>query len=239
MSIQELLFLLVIFIANIFEAMTGFAGTLLALPPSILLIGIYDAKAVLNIFALITCSIVAILNYKYINKKELLKILLFMLTGMGIGILLYEKLSVDYLLNIYAIFITIIALKNLLGKKVIKKAPIFIYVSILILAGILHGMFLSGGSLLVIYAIMALNNKNEFRATLAAVWGVLDLLLLINQSFLGYVNSSTLILSVYGFIPLILAIKLGNYLHQYIKQKAFYTITYILLLISGVSLLLS
>jgi len=238
-SIQELLFLLVIFIANIFEAMTGFAGTLLALPPSILLIGIYDAKAVLNIFALITCSIVAILNYKYINKKELLKILLFMLTGMGIGILLYEKLSVDYLLNIYAIFITIIALKNLLGKKVIKKAPIFIYVSILILAGILHGMFLSGGSLLVIYAIMALNNKNEFRATLAAVWGVLDLLLLINQSFLGYVNSSTLILSVYGFIPLILAIKLGNYLHQYIKQKAFYTITYILLLISGVSLLLS
>lgn len=239
MSIQELLFLLVIFIANIFEAMTGFAGTLLALPPSILLIGIYDAKAVLNIFTLITCSIVAILNYKYINKKELLKILLFMLTGMGIGILLYEKLSVDYLLNIYAIFITIIALKNLLGKKVIKKAPIFIYVSILILAGILHGMFLSGGSLLVIYAIMALNNKNEFRATLAAVWGVLDLLLLINQSFLGYVNSSTLILSVYGFIPLILAIKLGNYLHQYIKQKAFYTITYILLLISGVSLLLS
>src|SRR5699024_12738657 len=91
-----------------------------------------------------------------------------MLTGMGIGILLYEKLSVDYLLNIYAIFITIIALKNLLGKKVIKKAPIFIYVSILILAGILHGMFLSGGSLLVIYAIMALTNNNEFTASITA-----------------------------------------------------------------------
>src|SRR5699024_11082146 len=87
-SIQELLFLLVIFIANIFEAMTGFAGTLLALPPSILLIGIYDAKAVLNIFALITCSIVAILNYKYINKKELFKIFILMFFN--------ENLSVDY-----------------------------------------------------------------------------------------------------------------------------------------------
>lgn len=35
MTLQELLFLLVVFIANTFEAMTGFAGTLLAMPASI------------------------------------------------------------------------------------------------------------------------------------------------------------------------------------------------------------
>src|SRR5699024_8354524 len=98
MTIQELLFLLVIFIANTFEAMTGFAGTLLAMPSSIMLIGIYEAKAILNITALITCSIITILNYKYINLKELCKILVFMLIGMILGMFLFEELSINNLL---------------------------------------------------------------------------------------------------------------------------------------------
>ena len=38
------------------------------------------------------------------------------------------------------------------------------------LAGIIHGMFVSGGALLVVYASGALPRKEEFRATMAAVW---------------------------------------------------------------------
>lgn len=40
MTQPELLFLIVVFIANTFEAMTGFAGTLLAMPASMILIGV-------------------------------------------------------------------------------------------------------------------------------------------------------------------------------------------------------
>lgn len=198
MSIQEFLFLLVVFIANIFEAMTGFAGTLLAMPTSMMLIGIYEAKAILNIIALVTCSTIAVLHFKYINKKELCKILLFMLTGMAIGVLLFEKLSVSYLMNIYAVLIIIIAGKNLFLKKEVKTIPKIVHVFIIIFAGAIHGMFLSGGSLLIIYAIVAFKDKSEFRATIAAVWVVLDLLLLLNQISLGYINRGTLTLSLYA-----------------------------------------
>lgn len=239
MTIYEILFLLVVFIANIFEAMTGFAGTLLAMPFSMLLIGINEAKTILNILALIACSYIAIANFKHINKKEFLKITFFMLIGLFLGMILFQVLTLDYLLNIYAVVIILIALKNMFVKKLIVKIPLVVTIIIILLAGVIHGMFLSGGSLLVIYAMTALKDKSEFRATLAAIWVVLDIGMIINQARLGYVTTEILTLTSIALIPLVFAIIIGNILHKYIKQELFLKITYILLLISGVSLLIN
>ena len=51
---KEFIFLIVLFIANIIQAITGFAGTVLAMPASMFLLGIDDAKVVLNVMALIS-----------------------------------------------------------------------------------------------------------------------------------------------------------------------------------------
>lgn len=68
---KEFIFLIVLFIANIIQAITGFAGTVLAMPASMFLLGIDDAKVVLNVMALISGLLIAISSYKSINKKEL------------------------------------------------------------------------------------------------------------------------------------------------------------------------
>lgn len=237
MSISEILFLVVIFIANTFEAMTGFAGTLLAMPASMMLLGLYEAKAILNIIAVIMCVVIAVSNYKYINRSELGKILIFMLVGMVVGMSLFERLSADFLLNIYAIIVMFIAGKNLLFKTKVKSSPSFIHLLIVIIAGVIHGMFLSGGALLVVYALITLRDKYEFRATIAAVWVVLDTIMLANQFRLGYIDQQIITLTMYSIIPLVCAVLLGNFLHQYIKQRTFFIITYILVFISGVSLI--
>ena len=67
---KEFIFLIVLFIANIIQAITGFAGTVLAMPASMFLLGIDDAKVVLNVMALISGLLIAISSYKSINKKE-------------------------------------------------------------------------------------------------------------------------------------------------------------------------
>ena len=41
---------------------------------------------------------------------------------------------------------------------------------VILAAGVVHGMFVSGGALLVIYASGALKEKEEFRATMAMLW---------------------------------------------------------------------
>ena len=81
---KEFIFLIVLFIANIIQAITGFAGTVLAMPASMFLLGIDDAKVVLNVMALISGLLIAISSYKSINKKELLKICTIMIIGMCI-----------------------------------------------------------------------------------------------------------------------------------------------------------
>ena len=48
---KELLFLLVLFVSNVIQAITGFAGTVLAMPPSVYLLGLDHAKLVLNVMA--------------------------------------------------------------------------------------------------------------------------------------------------------------------------------------------
>ena len=48
MSIKYLLFAIAIFISNIVQALTGFAGVMLSIPPSILLFGPDTAIAEIN-----------------------------------------------------------------------------------------------------------------------------------------------------------------------------------------------
>ena len=52
-TVRDALFLVVLFVANTVQAITGFAGTVLAMPFSILLIGANEAKVVLGIMALV------------------------------------------------------------------------------------------------------------------------------------------------------------------------------------------
>lgn len=77
--LEEMLFLLVLFGANVIQGITGFAGTLLAMPASILLIGPDKAKAILNIMAVLSCSIIAVQSLRYVDVRELLKIIAAML----------------------------------------------------------------------------------------------------------------------------------------------------------------
>ena len=50
---KDILFLIVLFVSNVIQAITGFAGTVLAMPPSAYLLGLAHAKVVLNAMALL------------------------------------------------------------------------------------------------------------------------------------------------------------------------------------------
>ena len=79
------LFMLAVFISNIVQALTGFAGVMLSIPPTILLYGPDMAKAVINAICWLVCALLMYQNRQYINPKELLRIVVFMLVGMAIG----------------------------------------------------------------------------------------------------------------------------------------------------------
>ena len=80
--VKKILFLLVVFLTNIIQGITGFAGTMLAMPPSVMLVGFDTAKPILNALGLLSGIYIVAANRKSVNKKEFLKIVAVMSLGM-------------------------------------------------------------------------------------------------------------------------------------------------------------
>lgn len=234
--LNEILFQIVLFLSNTIQTITGFAGTLLAMPFSIRLVGVTEAKAVLNIFTMLACLVIAVSNRKHINYRILIKMTAGMAVGMAIGVWLFERIPLEVLLRCYAVLVILVALKKMFVKKEISL-PAWAMLLVLLAAGIIHGMFLSGGALLVIYAVSVLKEKDEFRATVAPVWVILNALLIVSHYQAGYYTKETITATGISVVPLVLSILVGNRLYKKINQQQFLYMTYILLVISGASLL--
>lgn len=249
MSIKEIIFFVVVFLSNVIQCITGFAGTVLAMPFSLMLVGYNVAKPCLNVLGIVASAGVVATNYKHINIKELIKIVCIMLVGIFGGFFLNGNLNLNEQV-LYKILGFVVIGFMLLGcytafiKKedanVKNKTPFTTIVSyfILILAGLVHGMFVCGGPLLIIYASEKLKEKNEFRATLSAVWIVLNGILMLNDIRSGVFDKNLVVIVLICTAILFFALLLGNYLAKKMSNKVFMIITYILMGISGLSLVL-
>lgn len=236
--ISIILFVLVIMIANIFQGITGFAGTIIAMPFSIMLIGLDDSKYILNFVGILASLVIVVKYYKDIDFKELKKIVIYMTIGVIAGLIFARIISADILLQILPIFIIVIGVKGLLFPTSDKQYKGMIGNSILLVAGIIHGMFIVGGPILIIYAKNNIRVKQQFRATLSAVWLFLNSFILVAQVPQMTFTSTFSILVVGAVIALFIGVKVGEILHERLSQAFFMKLTNILLIVSGLSILL-
>ncbi|WP_047382150.1 sulfite exporter TauE/SafE family protein [Cetobacterium sp. ZWU0022] len=234
--LKDILFLVVVFLTNIIQGITGFAGTVLAMPPGIFLQGIDTAKMVLNILGILASIWIVFISYKDIDWKEVRKILIFMIIGVALGIKLFTLLPLGFLLKVYAIFIVLIALKGILVKGEIYT-PEIVLIGVIICAGIIHGMFVSGGPLIMIYVAKKLKSKSSFRATLSVVWIILNSYLAYSHYNQGIFTSTNINLLWMSIPPFALGMILGNILHYKMSQITFLKLSYVLLSISGIALI--
>ena len=243
MTAQNIGFLIVVFLSNIIQCVTGFAGTVLAMPFSVMLVGLDTARPVLNIMGIAASVGVIVRYHKDIDKKELLTILGVTLPGMLAGAFLKNALAGygDLLFKILGILVILFALMNLaaflLKKDFAEKSKALGY-AFLIAGGVVHGLFVCGGPLIVSYAEVKLRETNAFRATLSAVWIVLNTIILITDTVAGSFDQEILLLTGVCLIVLIAAVLIGNRIADKLSKKAFLLLTYVLMIISGVSLLI-
>lgn len=235
--LNTVLFLVIILITNIIEAITGFGGTMLAMPWAMKVIDITDAKVILNVISLTLAIATTVRYHKYTNYKEVLKMSVIMLLGVCLGLYLYAIIPVAFLQDIYALIIILVAVRGLCQDKSREYSEGMLY-CILAIAGIVHGMFLSGGAFIIIYAVHKLKDKSIIRSSVAPVWIVLNGFIFLQDIYLGRFRPSVITTTVYSFIPLLLAFFIGGYLHRKMKQSVFVKMTYVLLIISGVMLVL-
>ena len=178
-----IVFYVLITLCNIIHGITGFAGTVLAMPFSIMLVGYATAKPVLNWLGLVAGIYVFAGNHKHVNWKELKKIVLVMALGILCGSFLKgfflgtSREKVMYIaLGLFIIYLSVTGLIKVFKPKKNSdetvKSSGFTNV-LLAAAGLVHGIFVSGGPLLIGYLTKrGVTDKVSFRATISTCCAV-------------------------------------------------------------------
>ena len=235
---MTVLFLVILFIAFTVQSLTGFGGPLIAMPLGISVVGVELAKPVITFCAWLSAAVIAVRNRKSIVYRELFKMSGVMIVFMIAGLWLFTNVEISFLQVIYGIIVICIGLKKLFFPSE-KAVPKLMAALAICLAGVMQGLFVSGGSFLVIYAIGAIPEKQQFRATLSGVWAVVNIMLLISYALDGSFTQPVLSTAALGMIPLAAAVVCGSLLAGKMNQKIFLKGAYVLLVISGAVLIIT
>lgn len=128
----------------------------------------------------------------------------------------------------FGLFVVVIASWQLLRAEP-RAFSLSVRVPLLLLAGVVHGVFATGGPLAVFVSANALPDKRSFRGTLSMLWLALNALVLLRLPL----TNASLQTSALMLVPLSLGIAGGELLHRRIDERRFRAVVSALLLIAG------
>lgn len=239
------LFAAVVAVAQTAEAVTGFGGTVIAvalgaqfLDLDVLLPTYVPVNLVLSLY-------IVARHGRYVDRKVLFaRILPLMATGFVAGILVFNRVESRELKSWFGVFVAILAVYELYklrfrpvnGGKKAEKMGLLGAACWLVPAGIIHGIYASGGPLVVNFAARELADKKVFRSTLSALWLTMTSLLALSYAIAGRINTGTLRDSFWLVPSLCTGILAGEWLHGRVEEKRFRMVVNLLLLAAGLAL---
>ena len=241
MLISLLLSGVVVFLSHALEAVTGFGSAVLAMPFITALLGIRQGVIVVTILAWSLALYISISKRQHINFRQFGIIAGFMFLGLPMGMFLFRNFDVFILRRILAIFIIVVSVRQLFLRLIFKKinieAPkgikIFPYYLLLICGGIIHGIFSTGGPLVVLYASRTIPDKSQFRATLSLLWAVLNTVIISIYIIEGSINRE-IAGNVGILLPfIVIGIIIGEKLHHKLDERFFSIIVFSILFFAG------
>ncbi|CAD5110042.1 sulfite exporter TauE/SafE family protein [Zestomonas carbonaria] len=230
-----------IFVAYTLEAMTGFGSVVIALSLGALLLPIKDMLPVLVALNICMSGYLTWKLRALIDRRLLFALILpGMLAGTLLGFALAPWLDDAALKQGFGVLIVWFALRELLRMgqgKPVGRTPRWMTRLQIGAAGISHGLFASGGPLLV-YALASTElDKARLRATLVCVWFSLNSLLTLG--FLAKGSLQPALPHIASYLPLLgIGVLLGERLHHRVQEQHFRIGIYVLLCVTGALLTL-
>ncbi len=240
MDLVWLVFAGFILLAFTLEAITGFGSIVIALSLGILFLPLDTVLPILVCLSIPMSSMLAFKNRQHIDVPLLFKVIFpSMLLGTLSGYFIKPLIDESLLKQIFGVVLLWFATRELwrLYHKTVKpKRARWLTRLLIYSAGISHGLFASGGPLLVYGLAGEKISKAAFRATLSVVWVSMNVFLL--TAFILDGRLQPVLNYVAMYLPLLfVAVKLGNYLHHKLSEQHFRVGIYSLLLMTGIILI--
>jgi uncharacterized membrane protein YfcA len=230
---------LCIFAGHVIAGIAGFGNQIVALPLLAMVVGLAAGKCTLVVMGTIMYAILTARWHEHINLRQLGLIVALAGVGLIIGMYLFERLDqYERAMRIaLGAFVLFTGIQGLLWPTLLKLVPTPIARALVLGGGIVHGVFTTGGPLLVIYAQRAMPHKTEFRSTLGVMWLILNVGLMIGWTATHNWSDQTLTLCVVGLPFLFAGLTIGEYLHHKLDGPQFRTFVNVVLIINGLVLI--
>ncbi|MGZ3456587.1 MAG: TSUP family transporter, partial [Polyangiales bacterium] len=166
-------------------------------------------------------------HWRSVELRMLLRqVVPFVAVGMVVGLALFRLRPTKLLELALAAFVIGLATLEIVrllrgeGERPSKLTRVPA-ISILWLGGVVHGLFGSGGPMVVYYASREISDKGRFRATLSALWLALNGVLIANYASLGLLDVHSARVTLTLLPALVIALILGEWLHRRIDERMF------------------
>lgn len=245
--LQGILYGAVTFFTQLIEAITGFGSSVLAMPFAIAITGsVIAARTPTTLHTWLYGGWVVATDFNKILWRQYFTIMLFVLSGLPLGMLASRHLPDTMLRVVLALFMVGVSVNGIVRdirhtdssetSRFLQPHgwQMVMFCILLFLGGIIHGAFSSGGPLLIIYATIVIKEKGNFRATMCAVWFTLNSIILIEWLIRGVFKMEGIFWLCLITIPFFLVGAFtGTLVHKRISAKNFTRFVYIILLLSG------
>ncbi len=231
----------IVFGAYTTQAMTGFGSIIIALALGAHLYPLQQLLPVLVALNVPLCLYLVIRHRRHLQGRLLVtEILPWMGLGLGLGVLLAGVIRGQWLEQLFGLLVVVLASRELWRLRAPRARPAGGLTGMRLSlggAGIVHGLYASGGPLLV----HALGRRQlppaAMRCTLMTVWLIFNSTLLVIYVWRGQWTQEVLAQTLW-LLPLIPpGVVLGEWLHARVSVRGFYILLQVLLVISGLALM--
>ena len=228
---------LTILLAYTVFGLTGFGSAITAMPLLVQLIPLRMAVPLMLVFDLAAGLLMGLKNRRVVNRKELLRLVPFMLAGMAIGLFALVNAPERLLLLTLGIFILAYCAWSLVLQPGIRPIGSRWAMPLGIARGLFTPLRGTGGPIYTIYLARRLDDKLILRATISTLIFISGLSRLAMFSTAGLYRQESLLVLAALLLPCALAgLYLGNHLHSRLPAARVVQAIWGVLILGGVSL---
>lgn len=228
--------LIIVFGYTVF-GLTGFGSSVTAMPLLVLLIPLRMAVPLMLVFDLVSGLLLGLKNRRFIDKREALRLIPFMVAGMAIGVLALVRAPERVLLVVLGLFILCYSGWSLLVRG--KPQPLASAWAgpFGIVGGIFTALFGTGGPFYTIFLTRRLHDKLTLRATISGVLFFSAVARLVLFTGAGLYRDAALPLLAAVLLPFALGgLYVGNRLHQWLPAERIKQAVWVVLIAGGINL---
>ena len=238
----DLLLAAIVSVAFATEAALGFGATVITVTLGSLVMGLEPLLAAFVPVNLLLSGYLLGRHRRHVDGPGLgRRILPFIGAGLVVGLLLFRLRHAHLLQLAFALFVillSLVELYRLAGPGQEEAAPLSRprAALLLLLGGVVHGLFASGGPMVVYVMGRGRTDKARFRATLAALWLILNGILVANYWTLHLFDGASARRSLLFLPSLLLGLVAGEWLHHRLPDRLFRRLVYVVLLVAATTL---